>query len=243
MTGLLGKYHQHLVSPTWQAWCFSSVFQRPGRSLQHGWLGVMSWAMHWNTVKVLVDQTSAELGQWSKSYVSDNITLTKQVFMLLAPLTLCLSPILLCTYHSSWHSRNKWVRADGYTIRQKKKSDSTSLLGKSSIKSVRLPRTCTMTTHRQYLTLTSLCGHTKHACLPPPPSPSSGSPAVLMLAARCTCRQKKTVLWEVPTEDCTASTDYKVLRNKAWETLKCFCGFHGLVKGVTQSLCNNETGK
>lgn len=87
--------------------------RRPGMSSQHGWLGAMGWAMHWNTVDTLLDQTSAQLGQWSQNYINYNITFTKQVFILLASLTLCFSP-LSCVYTVALHiqkqvGQRRWI--------------------------------------------------------------------------------------------------------------------------------------
>lgn len=204
--------------------------RRPGMSSQHGWLGAIGWAMHWNTVDTLLDQTSAQLGQWSKNYINYNITFTKQVFILLASLTLCFSP-LSCVYTVALDIQEQ-VGQRRWIYNEKKKNlglhhpwvnpplNQWHCLGQA-------PWWLKGSTRPWQASAGTL---SMPVCLPPPSS-SSGAPAVLVFAAPCNSWQKRIAPWAAPNS--ASSGDDEVLRNRAWETLKCFCGFHGLVKGVT----------
>lgn len=144
--------------------------------------------------------------------------------MLLASLTLCFSP--LSCVHTAALDAVRRSRSEKMDMQWGKKSGFTSLLSKSSIKPVRLPRTCTMLAQGQYLTLTGLFGHTKHACLsPPPPHPQAHQQrwSWLPVLAEQDC------LMNSPPNPCNCTTpgSYRVLWNRAWETLNTSVVFTG----------------
>lgn len=75
-------------------------------------------------------------------------------------------------------------------------------MGKSSMKPVR----CTMLTQGQYLTLTNLCRHSKHACLPPSlPHPWAYQQCRRLLLPACPDRKG------LPCELFPTADDYRVV--------------------------------
>lgn len=213
--GLLGKYHQHLVSPTWGTLCFSSV-------------GDPGWAYNmngWELQAALLNQASAQLGQWSKNQRSYNITLTKQVFILLPSLTLYFSPFYL-VYTTALDTLGT-TRSEKIDIQWEKKN-------------LVLPHPWVNPPLNQWDAPCWLKGSTwpwqtsagtlsMPVCLPPfLPHPWAHQQWRCLLLPACPDRKG------LPRELFPTADVYRVVCKRTWETLKCFHRIHGFVKGVTE---------